>query len=1024
LAVPPTGGGARDPGARFPATTIANEACARVATGERRLCVEFPIQSPRLEPRGKVSMNVALIALTPFLGAIVPPLTARSGRSTCAAATAMVTLAALLMLLVHAPAVYRGEVVTWGMPWLPQIGLSFSFFIDGLGLFFAALILGMGLLIIIYARFYLSRSDPIGQFYAYLLLFQGAMVGVALSDNIILLLIFWELTSLSSFLLIGYWRHLPAARQGARMALIVTGGGGLSLIAGMLMLGEIAGSYELTEILARGDAIKASPLYVPALLLILGGAFTKSAQFPFHFWLPHAMAAPTPVSAYLHSATMVKAGVFLLARLWPALAGTEAWFLIVAPVGLATMLIGAWIALFKDDLKALLAFSTVSQLGMMTMLLGMGTAMAAVTAVFHILNHATFKAALFMTAGAVDHEAGTRDIRALGGLATLMPILATLAFIATAAMAGVPLFNGFLSKEMMLEEAAHTVYAGLGWLFPVAVTAAALLSAAYSVRFAVRVFLGPVRDDYPHHPHDPPSGMWLPIAVLVVPIVAIGLAPALIAGPIVERTAQAVVGGPLPPYYLALWHGLTPALYMSVVALAGGVALFLAYRPANSLRLAMPRPDAKRIHDATIGAGVAVARRLIDATHNGSLGRYVGVTICVILVIGAVGFAGGTHGSGNRATLPATLPAVTAWIALAAACAALVMRHDNRFYALVLMGVVGLVVSLAFMQFSSPDLALTQISVDVVTTILLLLALNLLPKTTPPETSRGVRIRDGTVAALAGVGVTGLAYAAMTRDFQSISAYHLAESKPGGGGTNVVNVILVDFRGFDTFGEIIVLGIAAIAIYALLDTALRGAPARRLAAMRPGEEARDAHPMMLVIATRVLLPLAITVAIYIFLRGHNQPGGGFVAGLIVAIALLMQYMASGYAWAAQRAHVDAQAMIGGGVAIAGLTGIGSWLFGSPFLTSSHRYFDIPLIGEVELASAVAFDVGVLLTVVGAVILSLAQISRVEQRAEPIPVPEGPMDIRLPRPGADPRVPSPGPAGTKAATRAATSGQED
>ncbi|MDO8874900.1 MAG: proton-conducting transporter membrane subunit, partial [Pseudolabrys sp.] len=299
-------------------------------------------------------MKIALIVLIPFLGALLPPLFIRAGRNVCTIITASVTGLALVMLLTAVPEVYSGAVPRFSVEWLPQLGLSASFFIDGLGLFFAALILGIGFLIIIYTRFYLDRSDPMGRFFAYLLLFQGSMVGIVLSDNILLLTVFWELTSLSSFLLIGFWYHLPESRAGARMALVVTGGGGLALMGGMLLLGNIAGSFELSEILTRGEAIKASPLYLPMLLLILLGAFSKSAQFPFHFWLPHAMAAPTPVSAYLHSATMVKAGVFLMARLWPALAGTPEWFLIVSLTGLATMVIAAWIALFKDDLKALL----------------------------------------------------------------------------------------------------------------------------------------------------------------------------------------------------------------------------------------------------------------------------------------------------------------------------------------------------------------------------------------------------------------------------------------------------------------------------------------------------------------------------------------------------------------------------------------------------------------------------------------------------------------------------------------------
>jgi multicomponent K+:H+ antiporter subunit A len=940
-------------------------------------------------------MNLILVPLIPLLGALLPPLVARSGRDTAMAVTLAVTLTSLALLLVDAPAVYRGETVLAGTAWVPEIGLSFRFYADGLGLFFATMILAIGALIIVYARYYLSRQDSIGRFYAYLLLFQGAMVGIVLSDNILLMLIFWELTSLSSFLLIGFWSHAAAGRQGARMALVVTGGGGLLLTAGMLVLGHVGGSYELSVLLTRGEAIKASPLYPLILALVLAGAFTKSAQFPFHFWLPHAMAAPTPVSAYLHSATMVKAGVFLLARLWPVLAGTELWVAVVAPVGLITMLVGAWIALFKDDLKAILAYSTVSHLGLMVMLLGFGTPYAAVACVFHILNHATFKAALFMTAGIIDHEAGTRDIRRLGGLARLMPVTALLGGIAAASMAGLPPLNGFLSKEMMLEAAASGPLGGLGWLVPVGATLAALVSVAYSVRLAVGSFAGPVQNDYPHHPHDPGPGMWLPVALLVGLVVAIGLLPALIAGPIVARTAQAVIGGaPLPYYSLSLWHGLTPALFMSVAAVVGGLVAFRGHALLARWRAPWPRPEAKALFDRAVAAVVFAARWFTRRANVESLPRTIAIIAVSVLVVALWAFARGEHGAGVRAMLPVHLVALVAWAALVAASAVVVLKHGNRLLTLILTSVVGLVVSLAFIQFSAPDLALTQISVEVVSTILLLLALNLLPKLTPPETDRRRKLRDGAIAVAAGAGVAALAFGILTRDFTTISDYHIAQAKPGGGGTNVVNVILVDFRGFDTFGEIIVLGIAALAIFALLDTALRGPAARRLAAMRQGLESAEAHPLILVVATRAMLPLAFTVGAFIFLRGHNQPGGGFIAGLVIAIAYIMQYMASGYAWSHRRARFDAHTLVGAGVVIAGLTGLGSLLFGRPFLTSSFGYFHIPLIGEVELATAMAFDTGVFLAVVGTVLLALAQISRIEARAERSPVPEGPVDIRL------------------------------
>jgi multicomponent K+:H+ antiporter subunit A len=939
-------------------------------------------------------LDLIILSLLPFLGALATASVHRFGRNAQALAAGSATASALVLLLLRAPAVLEGEALGARVDWVPSIGLGFNLFLDPLGLMFAGLILGIGLLIVIYARFYLAAEDPMGRFYVFLMLFQGAMLGIVLSDNVLLLIVFWELTSLSSFLLIGYWRHLPEARQGARMALVVTGGGGLALIAGLLVLGSIAGSYDLTTILDQREAVQASPLYPVALVLILIGCFTKSAQFPFHFWLPHAMAAPTPVSAYLHSATMVKAGVFLLARLWPVLSGTDLWFYLVATTGLLTMLIGAAIALFKHDLKAMLAYSTISHLGFLTMLFGFGTPMAAVVGVFHIINHATFKAALFMNAGIIDHEAGTRDIRRLGGLLTIMPISATLGITAAASMAGFPPLNGFLSKEMMLEEAAHTIWGELSWLVPILATIAAALSVAYSLRFIAHVYLGLKRSDYPAKPHDPPFGLWAPSAVLVLLVVAIGLFPAGVAGSLVQSVSGAVIGSEPPYFALKMWHGFTPALLMSVAAILLGALIVWRYAAAERAALRLPIPAAKGIFDRAVRGMLAVSRWLTLTIHNGSMQFYLAVVFGTAILLGAEGFATGGYAPGTRATIPAPPLAIAAWLSLIAATAAVIWAQRRRYLALVFISVIGLVVSLGFIYLSAPDLALTQISVEVVAILLLLLALNLLPKKPPRISSVPRRLRDGVIGAIGGAGAGFAAWAVMTREqVNPISAFHWANSYSGGGGTNVVNVILVDFRAFDTFGEIIVLGIAAIAIFALLETAVRGASGRRLLHW-PADilQSPERHPMMLVVATRLLLPLAVVIGLYIFLRGHNLPGGGFIAGLVISIAILMQYMASGFEWASERRPIDHHVLIASGVLIAAATGIGSLLFGVPLFTSGFDYFHLPLIGELELATAMAFDLGVALAVVGAVMLALAELANVAQRAEKLERIEYPMDV--------------------------------
>ena len=940
-------------------------------------------------------MTLFLIVALPFLGALLPGLMNQAGRQACAGITFIVSLAAFVGLMTNLPAVLAGEVVTARVDWLPILGLNFNLMLDGLGFFFASLILGIGMLIITYGRFYLSRNDNMGEFFTYLLLFQGAMVGIVLSDNILLLLIFWELTSLSSFLLIGYWKHLPEGRQGARMALAVTGMGGLAMVGGMLILGQIAGSYDLSVILQNRELIQESPLYTPALILILLGCFTKSAQFPFHFWLPHAMAAPTPVSAYLHSATMVKAGIFLMARMWPVLSGTPEWFAIVTTAGLITMVLGAVIALFKHDLKALLAFSTVSQLGLITMLLGTGTAFGAFAAVFHILNHATFKAALFMSAGIIDHEAHTRDIRRLGGLRTLMPVTFVIATLAALSLAGIPLLNGFLSKEMMLEEATHTVLFGTWWLVPALAVLGSLFSAAYCFRFIGHVFLGPVRDDYPSKPHDPGSGMWLPPAILVVLVVVIGVAPFLVQD-FVILVAKSVIGGTaeLKVKYIKIWHGLVPPFFMSIAAVVGGLLMMAIYRAAQKIWDNAPRPEAKTIFEAIIAAAVALSRRLIHPLHDGAFSRYGAIMALTVIVAGVHAWITGTVGEMTRALQPAGPVPIAGWTMLVAATAALVFLHRNRLLSLILIGIVGLMVSVGFVFFSAPDLAMTQFTVEVVTAILLLLALNFLPNRTPTESSVMRRTRDSAIAIAGGIATAALSYHYLLRDFASptISEFHLANSYKGGGGTNVVNVILVDFRGFDTFGEIIVLGIAALLIYALTETLLSGPVRARLLNRKPDQpRAGDMHPMMMVVLTRVMMPIVMLVGFYIFLRGHNEPGGGFIAGLIVSIGVVMQYMARGFNWASSRLRYPYHGIIGAGVLVAGLTGIGSWFVAKPFLTSDFTYVRIPPFQEFELATAAIFDVGVFLAVVGAVMLSLESFSRLARRAH-VTDSDHPMDI--------------------------------
>ncbi len=925
-------------------------------------------------------MSLFWIPLLPLIGTLVPLLSERFGRSACALFTGILPALALALVLSLSPQILQGTTLQQSFSWIPAMGLDLSFRLDGLALLFCMLILGIGLLVILYARYYLSEQDSMSRFYAYLILFMTAMVGIVTANNLIQLWLFWELTSISSFLLISFWNHKSEARKGARMALTVTGAGGLALLAGLLLIAHIVGSYDLSVVLASGDLLREHAAYPIALVLVLLGAFTKSAQFPFHFWLPHAMAAPTPVSAYLHSATMVKAGIFLLARFYPVLSGTELWFLIVSLTGLATLLLGAYIALFKHDLKGLLAYSTVSHLGLITLLLGMDTQLAAVAAIFHIINHATFKASLFMAAGIIDHESGSRDMRKLNGLWKYMPYTATLAMVAAASMAGVPLLNGFLSKEMFFAETLHQVALGsLSWMVPVLATLGSVFSVAYSTRFIHDVFFNGEPVDLPKTPHEPPRYMRIPVEILVALCLLVGVFPGYIVGDLLASASSAVLAGNLPDYSLSIWHGFNLPLVMSIIAMFGGLVVYYNRRHLYQFQAQFPDKDAKLAFERLIQSLVAGAVRIHGFFENGSLQRYMLLLLLFALVLTAGPLMDLNTTAGLRPHLPIDAVEITAAVLLCLSALATMIWHRKRMIALLTLSVVGLIVSIAFARFSAPDLALTQLSVEVVTVILLMLALFFLPQKTPKESSPRRVVRDLGIAAILGGIIGTINYAMMTRPLTSISDFFLANSKTGGGGTNVVNVILVDFRGFDTLGEITVLGIAALGIFKLI--------ARMRLFMPAGDEngrpwARDRHPVMLAVMSQSLLPLALLVSVYIFLRGHNLPGGGFIAGLVTSVALIQQYVAHGVDWIKARLKLDYQWLIASGVLIAALTGLGSWLFGRPFLTSWFDHFHLPWIGEFELASAMLFDLGVYLTVVGATLLILANLGKLTTSHRP------------------------------------------
>ncbi len=757
-------------------------------------------------------MAIAEAVLAGFGAAVAAPGVNRIARGFAGWVLALLPLSLTVYFASLIGRVTGGESLRVTYPWVPSLGVHLSFYLDGLALLFALLICGVGALVVVYAGSYLAADPQRGRFFAFLLAFMASMLGLVLADNVITLFVFWELTSFASYLLIGFAHEQERARRAALQALLITGLGGIALLAGLLLLGEVTGSLEISAMLSKAADVQGSELYLPILLLVFTGTFAKSAQFPFHFWLPAAMEAPTPVSAYLHSATMVKAGVYLLARLSPALSGTGMWAVGLTACGAVTMLWGAFVAYHKRDLKQILAYSTVSALGTLVMLLGLGTPIAVQAAVVFLLAHALYKGALFLVAGAVDHETGVRDVEKLAGLRRMMPLTCVAACLATLSMAGLPPFFGFVAKELLYEAQLHAPAAsGL-------MIGAGLLTNIFLVAVAGIVFLGPFfarAERTTNGFHESPLALWVGPLLLGGFGLLLGVLPEGFTA-LLASAASAVRGHPVP-MELGLWHGLNPVVLLSLFTLACGAVLYASRAP---LRKALARADTvlsetpDRVYEAGLAAVNWFAVRQTRVLQSGYLRYYIlTIVLAAVALPGYTLLARGGEGTFNFGPEPRTHElAVSAGILLAALAA---VRSTSRLAAVASLGVVGFGVALLYVMFAAPDLAMTQFLVETITVIVLVLVFYHLPRFAILSTGRA-RVRDAVIALAAGALMTLLVLKATSVGApRPVSAFY-AENSLAAHGRNVVNVILVDFRALDTLGEITVLAVAGIGVYALL----------------------------------------------------------------------------------------------------------------------------------------------------------------------------------------------------------------
>ncbi|AGM27207.1 putative cation antiporter NADH dehydrogenase subunit [Mycobacteroides abscessus] len=921
---------------------------------------------------------LAILLAHALAAAVAPLLVARVGRLAFYP-LALVPFGSLIWVLARWPG--NGPGVRVDIPWVPELAMDIALRFDALAAIMSVLVLGIGSLVLFYCASYFRHRDGhteprLPSFAAELVAFSGAMFGLVISDNLLVLYIFWELTTVLSFLLVGHYAERLASRRAAVQALLVTTAGGLAMLVGVIVLGHVGGSFLLSDLIANPPTGLAASV---GLVLVLIGALSKSAIVPLHFWLPGAMAAPTPVSAYLHAAAMVKAGIYLLARMSPGFAEAAPWRPVVLVLGITTMILAGWRALREYDLKLILAFGTVSQLGFLVVLTGTGDPDILLAGLVMLCAHALFKAALFMVVGIIDHTVGTRDIRKLAWLGNRQPLLLLIAGIAAASMAGVPLTLGFVGKELAFATVLHSRVLGSAapWVLA-GIVIGSMFTITYSMRFMWGAF---ARKGLPEPSarvrgmHTPTPAFLTAPALLAVTSVAVGILPGWLNG------ALGSYADPVDAH-IAIWEGFGVPLLLTAMAFAVGILAFFSRGRLRRARLAVnPLGNADRGYDAVLRGADVLSQRLTALTQRGSI-PFTQATILVTLVtLPTIVLAVGDRDPAHLKLWDSPLQGVVGLLMLAAAIGATVMR--NRLAAVLLVGITGYGAGTIFALHGAPDLALTQFLVETLTLVIFVLVLRALPAESDIQQANRFRLPRAVLAIAVGCTVTALGvYAMAARRDRPIADLLPQAAYQRGHGANTVNVLLVDIRAWDTLGEISVLLVAATGVASLMFRHRRFGRAPRVgdAAGQPdvvvasgiwlrGSELRDPkhRSLVLEVATRLIFPLVMVLSFYFFFAGHNVPGGGFAGGLTAGLALVLRYLAGGRYELGETLPFDAGKILGLGLAFSGGTALSSMLLGAPVLSSATIQFDMLGFGHVKIVTAIFFDLGVYLVVVGLVL---------------------------------------------------------